>query len=139
MNHLESESVLITQPFWDGAKLSSIIREEWNLLKNTTIYGITFVACLLVFLSNLINIYKRGDQVITLILLALVIIFCTLLIYQLRLVWDSLEAIMRHSYKRLIFVFVPIAWFYIAANRNVAWIFEKVESFLFKDSQKKAD
>ncbi|MDR3269582.1 MAG: hypothetical protein LBT83_11035 [Tannerella sp.] len=132
-HHLDAVSVLITKPFWDGAKLSSILREEWDLLKNTTSYGFTFVACLLVFLSNLWHIYKRRDHVITLLLFLLVILFCTGLIYQLQLVWDSLEAIMRFSYKRLMFTFVPIAWFYIAASRNMAWLFEKADHFCFRD------
>jgi hypothetical protein len=139
VHHLVSESVLISHPFWDGKKLSSILREEWALISSIIHFGFTFVACFLIFLSNLRNIYKHRDQVITLVILLFVILFCTILIYQLRLVWDSLEAIMRHSYKRLMFTFVPIAWFYIAANRNIAWIFEKIDVFLFKDSKKSAN
>jgi hypothetical protein len=130
VHHLDAESVLIVKPFWDGTKLASILGEEWALLKNSTYYGFTFVACFIAFVSNLWHIYKRKDHVVTLLLLLLVILFCTVLMYQLRLVWDSLESIMRYSYKRLMFSFVPIAWFYVAANYNVAWIFEKVDVFL---------
>jgi hypothetical protein len=137
VHHLEAVSVLITRPFWDGAKLSSILREEWALLTNTTYYGFTFIACFALFLSNAWHLWKRRDQAVTLLLLALVILFCTVLIYQLQLIWDSLEAIMRYSYKRLMFSFVPIAWFYIATNRNVAWIFEKADMFMFPEKIKK--
>jgi hypothetical protein len=136
-NHLEAESVLITRPFWDGAKLGSILREEWALLTNSTYYGFTFVGVAVLSVSNAWHLWKRRDQAVTLLLMALVVLLCTVLIYQLRLVWDSLEAIMRYSYKRLMFSFVPIAWFYIAANRNVAWIFERVDRFMFPENKKK--
>jgi hypothetical protein len=135
--NMNSESVLITKLFWDKAKLTAILTEEWDLLNNATYYGVTFVACFFVFLSNLWHIYKRKDHIITLLLLLLVILFCTTLIYQLQLIWDSLEAIMRYSYKRLMFAFVPIAWFYIAVNYNVAWLFEKADKFMFPERRKR--
>ena len=135
--NMNSESVLITKLFWDKAKLTAILTEEWNLLNNSTYYGVTFVACFFVFLSNLWHIYKRKDHVITLLLLLFVILLCTTLIYQLQLIWDSLEAIMRYSYKRLMFAFVPIAWFYMAVNYNVAWLFEKADKFMFSERRKR--
>ncbi|MDR1407729.1 MAG: hypothetical protein LBJ23_06765 [Tannerella sp.] len=131
VHHLESESVLITKPFWDGTKLRSILAEEWALLKDTSYYGFTFIACLIAMIAGAWHMYRRKDHVVTALLLLLSILFCTALIYQLRLVWDSLEAIMRYSYKRLIFSFVPIAWFYVAANLNVKRIFEKIDDFMF--------
>ncbi|MDR1331296.1 MAG: hypothetical protein LBK07_04255 [Tannerella sp.] len=131
-HHLEAESVLITTPFWDGAKLAAILREEWALLTNTTYYGLTFIALALAALAAIPHLCRHRDHAVTLLLLLLVIILCTALIYQLRLVWDSLEAIMRYSYKRLIFTFVPLAWFYIFANRNVAWLFDRADRFIHR-------
>ncbi|MDR1780778.1 MAG: glycosyltransferase [Tannerella sp.] len=46
-------------------------------------------------------------------------------------VWDDIHNVLRYSYKRFLFSFVPLVWFYIAANQNVKWLFDKAEEFMF--------
>jgi hypothetical protein len=125
--HFESESVIIAKPFWDAEKASIITSEVWMLFKNGTYYGLTFSLFIIVLLSNVWNIYKRGDQAVTLLLTVLSCLFYTILVYQINYLWDDIHNVLRYSYKRFLFSFVPLVWFYIAANQNVKWLFDKAE------------
>jgi hypothetical protein len=131
VHHLESESVLILKPYWDGAKLRTILTETWALFNSATYYGVTFVLFFFAALSNVWSIYKKRDHTITLVVIAISLLFYTLMMYQSEHIWSSTISIMRVSYKRLLFCFVPILWFYIAVNHNVMWLFGKVDGWLF--------
>jgi hypothetical protein len=60
----------------------------------------------------------------------------TIMVYQIDYVWDSLENVMRYSYKRFLFAFVPLLWFYIAAGKNINLIFEKIDNFIWSPKNK---
>ncbi|GHV63864.1 hypothetical protein FACS1894199_00780 [Bacteroidia bacterium] len=131
VHHLESVQVFILKPFWDAEKMGTIFKEVWVLFKTQTYYGVTFVLFFFVALSNVWNIYKRRDHVVTLFLIILSWLFYTILVYQIDYIWDSILNVLRYSYKRFLFSFVPLVWFYIAVNHNVTWIFNKIDKFLF--------
>lgn len=132
VHHLESTSVMILKPFYDGDKLSVIFGEMWQLFTSTTFYGITFILFLAAVIVDVLTLRKQKDNLVTLLLI-LITWFCyTLLIYQVDYLWDSLENVMRYSYKRFLFSFVPILWLYIANNRYVRYGFEAVDRFIFR-------
>lgn len=134
-HHLESTNVIIFKPFYDSSKLSVIFNEMWLLFKSTQFYGITFLLFLIVLFSNIWNIFKRRDCLPVLFLIALSWFFYTTLIYQVDYLWDSLENVMRYSYKRFLFSFVPLIWFYIAYNQNVTWLFNSIDRFIFREKK----
>lgn len=134
-HHLESTNVIIFRPFYDQAKLSVIFNEMWILLKSTQFYGITFLLFLLTVISNIWNIYKRKDHTVILILIVVSWFIYTILVYQVDYLWDSLENVMRYSYKRFLFAFVPILWFYIVSNKNTNRLFGVIDGFIFKKSK----
>lgn len=138
INHFESTNVIIFKPFYDGAKLSVIFNEMWILFKSTQFYGITFLLFLIVLISNVWNIFKRKDCLVCLFLLISSWLFYTILIYQVDYLWDSLENVMRYSYKRFLFSFVPLIWFYIACNQNVTWLFTSIDRFVFHEKKIKS-
>jgi hypothetical protein len=131
VHHMESTNVFILKPFWDGEKAATIVREIFLLFGNANYYGVTFVLFIFVVLSNVWSIYKRADHAITLLLIVLTWLIYTILVYQIDYLWDSIINVLRYSYKRFLFSFVPMVWFYIAANRNVAWLFERVDGWTF--------
>jgi hypothetical protein len=135
INHLEMEQTVIFTPYWDGEKAATIGREMWMLFRSPVYYGFTFVAFPLVLLSNVWHILKKRDQLVTVLLIFFAWLFYTILIYQVEYDWDSIENIMRYSYKRFLFSFVPLLWFYVATGRNVNWIFEKIDDFVFSASK----
>jgi hypothetical protein len=136
INRLEMAQVIIFRPYWDGEKAAIIGREMWALFKSSTYYGYTFIAFLFVMLSNVWYIFKKGNQVVTLLLIFLAWLFYTILIYQIDYVWDSLENVIRYSCKRFLFSFVPLLWFYVAAGRNISRVFEKIDDFVFPTTSK---
>lgn len=134
--HIGDVQAFIMKPFWDAEKAVTISKEVWILFNKVVYYGFTFILFFFVFLSNLWNIFKKRDQVITLLLIFLAIIFYSILIYQVDYIWDTLKNVLLYSYKRFLFAFVPLLWFYIAANKNMKWIFEKIDNFIFPTNPK---
>ena len=136
-NHLESVNVFIFKAYWDGGKAGLIFREMWTLFNSASFYGVTFPLFFFVALSNAWSIYRRRDHLVTLVLIVLSWAFYTILVYQIDYIWDSLTNVMRYSYKRFLFSFVPLVWFYIAVGYNVRWVFGKIDAFIFPHSNKK--
>jgi hypothetical protein len=136
VNRLEIAQLIIFKPYWDGEKASTICREMWALLKSPTFYGYTFTAFVLILLSNVWHIVKKSDQAVTLLLIFLTWAFYTVLVYQIDYVWDSLENVMKYSYKRFLFSFVPLLWFYVVSGRNISVIFEKIDDFIWSSNSK---
>jgi hypothetical protein len=132
VHHLTLEQpAMIPHLFWDKEKATTILREVWILFNTSTYYGVSFVLFFFVLLSNVWAIYKKQDHVVTLLLIILSWLFYTILVYQINYYWDSILNVLHYSYKRFLFSFVPLVWFYIAVNHNVAWVFGKIDRFLF--------
>ena len=128
---MKSEQVFIFKPFWDGDKVAVMSREMWALFTQNVYYGWTIPLFVLVLLSNIYNLWKHKDQTITLFLTLGALAIYTLLLYQIDYIWDAIENVIRYSYKRFFFCFIPLFWFYIVANRNVSWLFNKIDRFVY--------
>jgi hypothetical protein len=131
VNHLEIAQLIILKPYWDGEKATVIVREMWELFKSPVYYGFTFIAFPLILLTNVWHVFRKGDQLVTLLLIVISWAVYTILVYQIDYLWDTLENVMRYSYKRFLFSFVPLLWFYVAAGRNINLLFEKIDDFVF--------
>lgn len=118
-------------PYWDSHRVAVIAREIWQLFTSFTLYGFTFLCFLVALLSNVWAMVKKRDHLVTLTLTLLAWIFYTAMVYLIDYTWDSLEAVIRSSYKRFLFSFVPLLWFYVATGYNVRWLFGKVDDFLY--------
>ena len=125
-------SLIILKPFWDAEKASTIFREVKLLFLNTQYYGISILLFGLLILVNLWNIIKKGDQLPLLFATLGVILLYSLLIYQINYVFDRIENVLMFSYKRFIFSFIPLFWFYIATNKSVLWLTSKGDKLLYK-------
>ncbi len=133
-NNIHSgNNLIILKPFWDADKFHTIINELNNLYFNKLYYGLSIVAFCAFFVLNLWNIVKRKDQWVLLTAIFGVIFVYTLLIYQIDYVWDSIENVLRFSYKRFLFSFIPLFWFYIATNHLVLWVTQKADGLLYKE------
>lgn len=132
-NHIHSGSdLIITKLFWDGDKIATMYRELKPLYLNTQYYGIGVVVFGLMLLGNLWNLFRKGDQVALVVATLGVIFLYTLIIYQIDYVWDSIENVLRYSYKRFFFSFIPLMWFYIATNGITMWATKKSDNLLYR-------
>ena len=132
-NHIHSGSdLIITKLFWDGDKIATMFRELKTLYLNIQYYGIGVVVFGLMLLGNLWNIFRKGDQVALIVATLGVMILYTLIIYQINYVWDSIENVLRYSYKRFFFSFIPLLWFYIATNGITMWVTKKTDNLLYR-------
>ncbi|MDR2423940.1 MAG: hypothetical protein LBD59_04350 [Prevotellaceae bacterium] len=136
INHMEIKQLIIFKPYWDAAKAGILWREMWALFTSPAYYGVIFIVFPLIAVSNLRHIIRHGDQLVTLLLILLAWIFYTVLVYQIDYIWDTLENVMRYSYKRFLFSFMPLLWFYVAAGKNIRIIFEKIDDFVFQPNTK---
>lgn len=132
-NHIHSGSdLIITKLFWDGDKIATMYRELKPLYLNTQYYGIGVVVFGLMLLGNLWNLFRKGDQVALVVATLGVMFLYTLIIYQIDYVWDSIENVLRYSYKRFFFSFIPLMWFYIATNGITMWATKKSDNLMYR-------
>ena len=124
------QSVFVPYPFFDYSKLIEILTRVQNLIFNLNLFGVTFFAFIVAILLNLKNINKdKFSQFLILTLLSWG--FYTFLFYQMdNSKMDPVKSMINASYRRGLFVFVPLIWFYIANNTVVKLTFEKVENYL---------
>jgi hypothetical protein len=126
------EDLFIYKPFWDPDKIDTIVTELSELYFNSQYYGIGILVFALLLVANLWNLFRKGDQVALVVATLGVIFLYTLIIYQINYVWDNIENVLRYSYKRFLFSFIPLLWYYIATNRIVLWTTQKADRLLYK-------
>jgi hypothetical protein len=131
-NQIHSGSdLIITKLFWDGEKIATMYRELKPLYLNTQYYGLSVVLFGLLLLGNVWNLFRKGDQAALVVATLGVMLLYTLIIYQINYVWDSIENVLRYSYKRFFFAFIPLMWFYIATNGITKWVTQKTDRLLY--------
>lgn len=117
--------------FWDEEKIGRILTYVGDfILWDTQLFGLSFWLFFLILALN----YKNIRTDITLFLAVSIIswFLYTFIYYQMSYKYGTLDIFMRAGYKRGLFCFVPLAWFYIICNRNSVWMFKKIDEFLYK-------
>jgi len=135
-NIIIDQNVFIDKLFWDADKCSKILVWVKNLITNTSLYGIAFYALFIIIIINIKYLIKDKSSLL-LILFFVSWILYTLVFYQMdNSKMDPLNNMMRASYRRGLFVFIPIIWFYIPSSKVINSLFEKYENFLFSGRDK---
>ncbi len=125
------QNVFINRPFWDSNKFNRVLTWVKNLVINTNLYGISFYVFFISIIINTKNLFKEKTSML-LILFFISWGIYTLLFYQMdNTKMDSLDSMMKASYRRGLFAFIPIMWFYISTNKVINSLFNKYEIFLF--------
>ncbi|MDR1096607.1 MAG: glycosyltransferase family 39 protein [Tannerella sp.] len=130
LNGIYADSIIITKPFWDTHKASTIWKYMLDLYESTTYYGITFIAFVAGFFINLILLIRKRDNLYLLSTILLAMMFYVVLLYQIDYIWDSIENVLSFSAKRFMFCFIPLLWYYTGSNGTVIWAMNKAERFL---------
>jgi hypothetical protein len=130
LNGIYADSIIITKPFWDAHKASTIWKYMLNLYKSTTFYGITFIAFAAGFVINLKLLIRKRDNLYLLSTILLSMMFYIILLYQVDYKWDTIENVLLYSAKRFMFCFIPVIWYYTGSNGTMIWAVNKVETFL---------
>lgn len=114
--------------FWDGDRFKKLFSWIGKLITNTTYYAWTFYIFFASLLINIKNIYK--DKVKLLVLLITAFLGYAAIFYQLdELKQDPLDSMMRNSFKRGLFYFIPVVIFYASTNKTMVKIFKWIEDF----------
>ena len=125
------QNVFINKPFWDSNKFNGVLTWVKNLVTNTNLYGISFYAFFVSIIINIKNIFKEKTSIL-LILFFISWGIYTLLFYQMdNTKMDSLATMMKASYRRGLFAFIPIMWFYVSTNKTINFLSNKYEKILF--------
>jgi hypothetical protein len=105
-------------------------------------YGLAFMLFFLVLLANIILVaylvYKKGDwkkslatqmNVLLFFFVSLALFFMLFYFIDVKVQNSPIWSLMYSSFKRGLFCFLPIAFFYIATSYGSAWLFRKIEKF----------
>lgn len=126
-----AQNVFIKKLFWNPNKFSAIIQWINKLVFNTNLYGIAFYALIISIIINIKYLFKEKNSII-LILFFLSLGIYTFLFYQMdNNIMSPLNSMMKNSYRRGLFCFIPIIWFYVSTNSTVKLLFNKYERFLY--------
>jgi uncharacterized protein with PQ loop repeat len=118
--------------FWDAEKFSTVYGKAIDLmLGNGQLYGITFYVFIVLLALNIFEIVINKNYLIIITLSSWFLY--TFLYYQMDYNFaGSMNAYLNASYKRGIFNFVPLVWFFIATNQRSLQFFKLVENWLYK-------
>ena len=124
--------------FWDPDKLDKILTYVGQFIVwDTQLYGIGFWMLYFFLLLNLamhlfkIKKWNNDLSVFVFVSLASWVLY-TFLYYQMNYIVTTMDNFMTASYKRGMFCFVPLAWFYVISNKSSVWLFQKLDGFLYK-------
>lgn len=130
------EALLILKPHWDSEKFFGIISYFDEYFWISDLYGPTFMFFILCICINLlINLYKKNIDIKKIYFLPIVLLsllFYILIYYQIDYKANNLTvaSLMTASFKRGLFAFVVLAWFYIGTNSLVLSFFKKLAKVL---------
>lgn len=127
---MTTESFVITHPYFDGEKASTVFNGAMALLTNTQYYGWTFVALLLAVVVDAYFMVRRRSDVAKLAAFVLALFFYFLILYQVDYKWDSINNVLSYSAKRFMFCFVPVAWYFVATCVPVSAAMKKFDAFM---------
>lgn len=114
--------------FWDAERFALLTDWIKRLIFNMNLYGLTFYIFLLAILINIKNIFRNKTELLLMILLSF--LFYSAIYYQFDDVkQDPLNSMMRGSFKRALFYFIPLVLFYASTNKMVNQIFNFIENF----------
>ena len=129
---MTTESFVITHPFFDGEKASTIYNGIMDLLTNTQYYGWTFAALLLAVLADVYFMVRRRADIAKLVTFVLALFFYGVVLYQVDYKWDSINNVLAYSAKRYMFCFVPVAWYFVVTCMPVSAVMKKFDAFMGK-------
>lgn len=129
--HSDSSDFFEKTLFWDPEKFDKIISYVADFMVwETQFYGVTFWLFYLCLVLNFKTI--RTDLSAFLAVSITAWLLYTFLYYQMHYAATTLDMFMKASYKRGMFCFVPLAWFYIMANSKVVWLFKKFDDLMYR-------
>lgn len=127
---LQSQSVTIMQPFWDGGKADTILTYFISLIVPTQYYGYTFIAFAIALLASAYYIVRwRSDWRIPAVVIVSMLLY-GLMLYHIDYRWDTITNVLAYSAKRFFFCFIPICWYYVAVCTPVSTVMGKLNTFL---------
>ncbi len=131
--HAESIERFRKHLFWDPALFSYIVNYIKTLLFTTGLYGLIFYIFVIAIIANIKYIRKNWPL---LALIAASFVLYTFTYYQLNPeTQDSIQTMMRASYKRAMFYFIPSVLFYSAISpmsiKLFDWLEQKCKNFVF--------
>ncbi len=127
-----SSDFFVKSLFWDSNKFTQIFSKSFDLMLGSgTLYGITFYAFVIFIALNIVPIVLTANRLVIFILSTWLLY--TLLYYQIDYGFaGSIEAYLNASYKRGLFNFIPLAWFFIAVSPlSEKWL-TKLNNWLYQ-------
>ena len=114
--------------FWDIDRIGRIIKWIKLLVFNENIYGLTFYIFIMAILINIKNLFNKN--ILLLLFILMVFLLYSGIYYQLDdLKQDPLDSMMKNSFKRGLFCFVPLVLFYASTSKTIHRLFLKIDEF----------
>lgn len=124
-----SQDRFVHHLFWDAERFSLLTGWIKRLVFDVNLYGLTFYIFLLAVVLNIKDVFHDKSKLLLMICLSF--IFYSVIYYQFDdTKQDSLTTMMRASFKRALFYFVPMVLYYASVNKRTQWIFGRIDRFI---------
>lgn len=115
---------------WDSDKIDTFFSITKTNLFEGTYFGITVYVFMIAIVANVKQHLKLSTDSYVLIMLFMAWGAYLFLLYQIELKQDSIENVLLYSYKRFLFCFIILMWYYFSSNQMLNLGFKKIENFL---------
>ncbi|MCK4813656.1 MAG: glycosyltransferase family 39 protein [Candidatus Marinimicrobia bacterium] len=123
-----SQDRFVNYLYWDGDRFKKLMQWIKILIMNTSYYGWSFYIFFVSLVLNIKHFYR--DKIILLELIFISFLGFAAVYYQLDdLKQDPLDSMMRNSFRRGLFYFIPMILFYASTNKTVVRVFNWIEKF----------
>jgi len=130
LNFNIEQNVFVPYPFWDYEKITAILNWVKNLVTDANLYGISFYVMIIMIIINGRNLYQKDKTLSLLILISAAFVLYTFLYYQMdNTKMNSLDVMMKTSYRRGLFFCIPLIWFFASTNKIVNSFFNRHLNF----------
>lgn len=128
---VSSADFFVKSIFFDADKFKLIFGKALTLIfSNTHLYGFTFYVFIVLLALNIVHVVVNINKLAVFILFSW--LAYTLLYYQMDYQFaGNVDAYINASYKRGMFNFVPLAWFFVATNSLVQNLTAKMQAWLY--------
>ena len=127
---LDSSKMFEKKLFYDQSRLDIIFPYLKSFyIDGLQLYGATFWVFYVMVLLNIKYVFKTKIGWFVALMLGSIFLY-TFLFYQMSYILDNLNSYMRAGYKRGLFPFLGMAWFFTAVNPVSVYLFKKLEDSL---------
>ncbi|HPN69157.1 MAG TPA: glycosyltransferase family 39 protein, partial [Saprospiraceae bacterium] len=131
---IEQNSFFVKEFTWDGEKFDKLWKYVFGLITNKSLYGLSFYAFFTFLIINIYFLIKK-DMWAFIFMFMVALIPYTMIYYFIEdeaYLFAEGGGWLASGYKRGLFSYIPLAWFYVFVSKGPSLFFKFIEEKIFE-------